>query len=281
MRKDIKHIKNYALLFILAIFILFFYTVIFGQDFQYYDYGLFAILGLVLIFTLFFGTIPGLVINAVVIFVYSTIVYLQLWRGTNTIWSLNYLWFFAFPLLTVLVGQMQYNLRELYDECAKCNNLSSHVITIDEITGFGNGREFLRDLNIEMARAKRHKVDLTIAILQIQYFEELVSMYGKEETKEIFVKIAEGLNKSTRIEDLRYRIDEDMLALILPHTDIEPAEIVKGRLKANLSHIEVKGKDAREKYVIDIKIGMLSYRDDILTPMEYKALCEKELEYDV
>ena len=281
MKKDIPYIRNYSILFVVAIFALFFYTLFFGQNFQYFDYALFLILGGVLIFTMIFGIIPGLVLNAVIIFIYSTVVYLQLWRGASTIWTLNYLWFFAYPVLTVIVGQMQHYLKELYDECSRCNSLSSSAITIDEITGFGNGREFLRDLNIEMARAKRHSVDLTISLLEIQYFEELISLYGKSVTKDIFKQIAEGLNKSTRIEDLRYRIDENMLALILPHTDIEPAEIVKNRLKANLSHIEIEGSENRGKYVIEMKIGMLRYNDEILTPMEYKALCEKELEYDV
>lgn len=69
---------------------------------------------------------------------------------------------------------MRENLDQIAKNCEKCKSLSDRVVSVDEITGFGNAREFLRDLDSEMARAKRHKLNLTLAILKIQYFKELL-----------------------------------------------------------------------------------------------------------
>ncbi|MGB3365862.1 MAG: diguanylate cyclase [Acidaminobacteraceae bacterium] len=248
---------------------------------MFYDYGLFILLLVVLIATFLLGTIPGLIICLVIIFMYGSVIFFQMVTGAGEIWSLNYMWFIAYPFSAFFAGKISNNLRESEVKCNNCQYLTDKIVTIDEITGFGNGREFLRDLDIEMARSKRHKIDLVLGILEIQYFEELISIYGKENTKKIYKIIAQALNKASRVEDLRFRIDDDMLGLILPHTNLVDAEIVKTRIKEALSSLAIDDGSSLNRYNIELKISLVSYNDKILNPMEFKAIGIMELEYDV
>ncbi|MBF4692724.1 diguanylate cyclase domain-containing protein [Fusibacter ferrireducens] len=281
MKSHLKKIIYSILILVILLFTLFFITLLMQKNFFFYDYALYGALLVVLALTLSLGLIPGLLICAIVIFGYGSVVFFQMITGTSQIWTLNYLWFIAYPLTTFFAGQLSENVRMANEQCTKCDKMTDRIVTIDEITGFGNGREFLRDLDGEMARAKRHKIPLTIGVLEIQYFEELITIYGRDNTKKIYKVIAEALNRATRVEDLRFRIDEDMLGLILPHTTIENAQVVKMRLKENLSKLEIEDESSLGRYNIELKVGLLAYRDDILNPMEFKALAVKELEYDV
>lgn len=281
MKAHLKNIFNSTLILVTMLFVMFFITLFLQKSFFFYDYALFGVLLVVLTLALFLGLVPGLLICAVVIFGYGSVVFLQMITGAGQIWTLNYLWFVMYPVTTFVAGRIAEELKMANNQCVQCDKMTNRIVSIDEITGFGNGREFLRDLDGEMARAKRHKISLTIGVLEIQYFEELIAIYGKENTKKIYKVIAEALNRATRIEDLRFRIDEDMLGLILPHTTLEDAQVVKRRLKENLSKLEIEDDSSLARYNIELKVGLLNYRDDILNPMEFKALAVKELEYDV
>lgn len=280
--KDKHHkILLSSMILLVTVFCLFFITLLVQKNFFVYDYVLFFLLLIVLLLTLLLGLVPGLLICVVVIFGYGSIIFVQMLIGAGQIWTLNYIWFLAYPIATFFAGNISNSLSKANEQCASCIRMTERIVTIDEITGFGNGREFLRDLDGEMSKAKRHKIDLTIAILEIQYFDELLAIYGNENTKKIYKVIAEALNRSTRVEDLRFRIDVSMLAVVLPHTTIDDAVVVKKRIKENLSRLTIEDQSSLGRYNIEVKIGMLSYTDNILNPMEFKSLAMKELEYDV
>lgn len=270
-----------TMILLVTIFSLFFITLILQKSFFIHDYILFCLLLVVLLLTLLLGQVPGLLLCTVVIFGYGSIIFVQMLIGSGQIWTLNYLWFIAYPITTFFAGHIADTLNKANDQCANCLRMTERIVTIDEITGFGNGREFLRDLDSEMSKSKRHKIALTVAVLEIQYFDELVAIYGNDNTKKIYKVIAEALNRSTRIEDLRFRIDVSMLALVLPHTSLEDGMVVKKRIRENLSKLTIEDDSSLGRYNIEVKIGMVEYNDNILNPMEYKSLAVKELEYDV
>ena len=281
MKLEIKKIIYYNMGLILIFFLVFGLSLIFQNDFQYYDYGLFASLAVICMLTLHVGLVVGLILCVIVIFGYGSVVFFQMITNSIEIWTLNYIWFLILPIATFFSGQIRENLDQISKNCEKCKDLSDRVVSVDEITGFGNAREFLRDLDSEMARAKRHKLNLTLAILKIQYFEELLAIYGVENLKDIYRAISQSITVSTRVEDLRYRVSEDELALILPHTDDVQAKIVKDRIKQELSNIAIDDISSLGRYNIELKIGLVQYIEDITNPMEFKNLASKEIEYDV
>lgn len=281
MYKKLKKMLLYSIMLVTVLYSGFLYTLLFHSTLHFYDYGLFGALLVVAVLALLLGLVPGLIICSLVIIAYGSVIFFQMITGSGTIWTLHYFWFIIYPAVTFIAGEIREEMNRAKAQCSKCEHIADRIVTIDEITGYGNGREFYRELEIEMARSRRHKVPMVLFVLEIQYFEELLSIHGKNHTTKIYKAIADALNKATRTEDLRFRIDTDLLALILPHTTIETSLIVKKRIKDALSQIDVIDDNLSKNYNITLKIGAKAYDDSIPNPIEFKQLAKQELEYDV
>jgi diguanylate cyclase (GGDEF)-like protein len=151
---------------------------------------------------------------------------------------------------------------------------------LDLETGFGNLNGFLTQLEVEMAEAKRYDYPLTIGIIEILYFDELLAIHD-DDLSEVFNILSDALKEIMRIEDTKFRIDEKTFAIILPHTPMEGAEILKKRIKEKLLHITIQKESYYKNYKFEIRMGVKPYAIEYESPLEYKRMAEKELEYDV
>lgn len=281
MKDTSKKMQVYCALLVFVLFMLFGATKYFNLPFNYYDIALTALFMTTIILTFRIGLIKGLILSAMILFLYGSMVFFQLISGSGEIWTLNYIWFIAFPIVIVLAGLISQTFEELDERERHLNQYKEKIVTVDDVTGFANAREFLRELDSEMARARRHKIDLTLMVIQIQYFEELLSIYGKNNASKIFKTLAEAVNASTRIEDFRYRIDDEIFAVVLPYTNKEQATFVYNRIKTSLGDLEIEDDSSLRRYKIEVKIGSVVYHPDYKNPMAFKAQALKELEYDV
>lgn len=281
MKKKTKNLELYISLVILIPFILFFLAQYFHIQYAYYDYGLFCGLAVVTIFAVYYGIIPGLMLSGVIIFAYGSVIMYQLLLGYAQTWTLNYLWFAFYPISAFLGGSIHQVELKHRDILAECESLNQKVVNIDNLTGFGNSRELLRDLDREMSRAKRYKYPLSLMVIQIQYFDELLSIYGEKGSGQLLRELSVVIDKALRIEDLRFRLEDDLFALILPHTAGEDTIVVKQRIMNGLDEITISDDSSLSRYKVEIKAGASEYRKEIPNPMAFKALALKELEYDV
>ena len=99
--------------------------------------------------------------------------------GIDTIIPMNYMWIISFPLLSFLAGYIGESIQEILKNYKKCTDLQDMLVTKDELTGLGNAKEFYQNLKVEMSLARRHKREITIVIIEVQYFDELLAIYGK------------------------------------------------------------------------------------------------------
>lgn len=259
---------------------LFFVAQLLEMDYQYYDYGLFCALGIIVIFSIFYGMVPGLMLCGILIFVYGSVIFYQLMLGYSQTWTLNYIWFAFYPLSAFIGGKINQILEKQAGLLDQCRTLTDKIVSIDELTGFGNGRELLRDLDREMSRSKRYKHPLTLMVVQIQYYEELKSIYG-DDSEGLLKDLSAIIDNALRIEDLRFKLEDDLFALILPHTALDDSMVVKQRINANIDNMAIEDKSSLKRYRVEIRVGACEYKKDIPNPMAFKALALKELEYDV
>ena len=280
MKKHLLGIEMFTLMLFGFFSLLLFYSISFSiQSLE--QMVLVALILLMMLLTFVIGFIRGVVTSLLVLIglgIYMTYeVMLNQWQLP---WDYLML-MIAIPVGTFIIGSIQRLVQQSKTKCQRCSYIAEKLVHIDETTGFGNGREFLVDLEIEMARAKRYQYPLTVGILEIQYYQELLRLYGDNANK-VFEKLAEAINKTIRIEDAKYRIDKDQIALILPHTSLKDAKILKKRLKDGIAEIEIPAtKEMKKSFLITSKLAFLEYSQDIINNVEYKSLAVAELEYDV
>jgi len=251
------------------------------KEVTFIDYLLYALTFFVVVISFYSNLIIGLISSAFLVFGYgSYMLYQSLFYGKVSIGN-SYFWIILFPLSAFISGRLSDSVNEVRDRNIKFENQVNNLVTIDETTGFDNLKEFYKDLNEEMSRSRRHKFSLVVMLAEIQYLDELASIYGKYNMSKIFKVMSDLIEKVTRTEDKKYRIDDDLFAVIMPNTDIPGAEVVKGRLRKELENITIDNNTGAKRYKFDIKIALVQYNEKITNALEFKELVQKELEYDI
>lgn len=96
--------------------------------------------------------------------------------------------------------------------------LQKEVFT-DNLTGVYNDNFFLQRINEEFFRAKRYKNDLSLVLLDVDYFQKMHNEYGNEAGEYILMKVANVILNNTRNSDIIFRVRNNRFSVILPNTD--------------------------------------------------------------
>ncbi|APF25537.1 diguanylate cyclase [Clostridium sporogenes] len=281
MNRFSKNIDIYIIILLLNFFCI--------CSFIYFNLGKnimlnFIMLGLLFTVTIvayFRGIVEGFLFSAMIIFFYVTYIIYNNIIYRNPIELITYIWMVDIPLSAFISGRLSENINLIQNINAKLQKEYRDLITIDRTTGLSNLKGFYMDLDREMSKAKRHKLSLSLMIVKIQYYDELKVILGEKRMEEILKVISNVITLAIRGEDISYKLDKDILAVLMPSTNIQGAEVVKGRIKESISEENLKIKQEDKNVNLDIKIGIVEYENTIKEAFEFKELAEKELEYDV
>ncbi|MGQ0614149.1 MAG: diguanylate cyclase [Planctomycetaceae bacterium] len=95
---------------------------------------------------------------------------------------------------------------------------ADELATIDELTGLFNRRYFNRVLAQEVQRAQRYHHDLTLAILDVDFFKQFNDSMGHQEGDRALAAIARILKNSFRQTDIVVRHGGEEFAVLMPET---------------------------------------------------------------
>ncbi|NFI07033.1 diguanylate cyclase [Clostridium botulinum] len=236
---------------------------------------------MVTIVAYFRGIVEGFLFSAMIIFFYVTFIIYNNTIHRNRVELITYIWMVDIPLSAFISGKLSENINLIQSINTRLQKEYRDLITIDKTTGLSNLKGFYIDLDREMSKAKRHKLNLSLMIVKIQYYDELNAILGEKEMEEILKIISNVITLAIRGEDISYKLNKDTLAILMPSTNLQGAEVVKNRIKESISEKNLKIKQEDKNVNIDIKVGIVEYKNTIKEAFEFKELAEKELEYDV
>ncbi|HSQ89020.1 GGDEF domain-containing protein [Romboutsia sp.] len=227
------------------------------------------------------GIVVGLILTSVIIFLYTSyIFYINLVMDID-ISYISYVWMVSIPIIAFTSGKLSNNILLLQETNKNLREEYENLVTIDKQTGLGNRRLFYMNLDREMSKCKRHKNPCTLMLIKLPYYKEIKKIIGENKTNKLIKDIRDVIINSTRNEDERYTIENDTLAIIMPNTDINGADIVRNRIKDSINNLNLKLKQEKNYVNIDTKVAILEYKEDIKTAIEFKVLAQEELQYDV
>jgi len=123
-------------------------------------------------------------------------------------------------------------------------------IHTDSLTGVSNRAFFDSQFTLELERARRFEVPLTLVIADLDHFKKINDQLGHQLGDRALQMVARRLQEELRRIDLVCRIGGEEFALILPDTGQEAAQEVVGRLLDAPFNEEV----VHEKQVIDLRV---------------------------
>ncbi len=104
----------------------------------------------------------------------------------------------------------------------------------DPLTQVFNRVKFNDSLNREMNRSKRYQTDLSLIMIDIDYFKEINDTYGHDMGDDVLKMLAVLLKESTREPDICARWGGEEFMLLLPHTNLENASKLAERIRARI-----------------------------------------------
>jgi diguanylate cyclase (GGDEF)-like protein len=101
----------------------------------------------------------------------------------------------------------------------------------DALTGLGNRRAFDERLDAELNRNRRFLHSFSLALVKLTGLESAIDRLGQAAGDEMLRKVALILKQHTRMIDGCFRILADELAIVMPGTSLEGAQIVIDRCR--------------------------------------------------
>ncbi len=152
---------------------------------------------------------------------------------------------------------------------------TKHLSVTDGLTGLYNRRHFESNLEREFLRAKRYKSDLSIAMIDVDFFKKVNDTYGHSCGDYVLKEIAFLINEAFRKTDMIFRYGGEEFVVILTETDCKNAIIPLERLRKNVE--ENKFRYENKELKITISIGVTSILENSQTPWELFDLADKAL----
>ncbi|MCS7164018.1 MAG: GGDEF domain-containing protein [Thermodesulfovibrio sp.] len=140
----------------------------------------------------------------------------------------------------------------------------------DELTSVYNRTTGINRLIEEMARAKRNKNHLSVAMLDVDNFKSINDKYGHLAGDRVLNHIALQIKNSLRANDIVSRYGGEEFLIILPDTDEIKAFMALERVRENIAKRPVK--IGNEKLYVTVSIGITEIDiSDSLTEAIQKA----------
>lgn len=140
----------------------------------------------------------------------------------------------------------------------------------DALTKLYNSRHFFSEIKTEIMRNKRYSHDLSLLILDIDFFKKYNDNWGHVEGDKVLMEIGKTIKSCMRSMDTAYRYGGEEFAIILPETGIEEACVVGMRIKDTISDL-IFEPESGEKQSIKISIGAT----ELIDSEDYKTFIKR------
>ena len=127
----------------------------------------------------------------------------------------------------------------------------------DGLTNLYNRHKFNDLFEIELARVKRYKHPLSMAVLDIDNFKIFNDKYGHLKGDEIIIKIGNSLGPQLRVTDIFARWGGEEFVILFIETKLENAVQCSNNIRKNIENLE---NDLDTK--VTVSFGVCEYEDN-------------------
>ncbi|MDO8683052.1 MAG: sigma-70 family RNA polymerase sigma factor [Armatimonadota bacterium] len=176
-------------------------------------------------------------------------------------------------LMTEELRDTQIQLQQMNKRLKDKPSMDTQSTVVDPITGLYNRVYFTDRLNEEISRACRYNHPIGAIFVKFDIRNSLGSPGACLRTDSILAKLADTIRNAARKMDVVARYDEDVFALILPHTGSQSSAVCK-RISERLGHVQEEVSRSRPGVILETNAAWTSYPDGASTATELiEKLC--------
>lgn len=124
--------------------------------------------------------------------------------------------------------------------------------TTDELTKVFNYRYFIQRIGEEIERALRYDSNITLFLLDLDYFKQVNDEYGHLAGDRVLKQVAAEIKNSTRNVDFVCRYGGEEFSIVLVETGMKEALYTAERIRKNIESMTINYEDA----VINITVSI-------------------------
>lgn len=158
--------------------------------------------------------------------------------------------------ISALDPRFRKKISDLFESINESVSMLYEAATHDEKTGLYNHNFFETILDMEIEKAKRGQQELSLIMIDIDFFKKINDSLGHIKADELLKHLANIIQKNIRKSDIAARFGGEEFTILLPETNIEKAKIFSSKLKS-LIHQDRTLK----KYSITVSGGISQFKN--------------------
>ncbi|MHC6227035.1 diguanylate cyclase [Pseudomonas sp. X10] len=160
--------------------------------------------------------------------------------------------------LTLLQRDEAYRaLRVSQQQLLDTNLVLQRLMHSDGLTGLSNRRHFDEYLELEWRRAMREQSQLSLLMIDVDYFKSFNDTFGHLAGDEALCKVAEAIrNSCSRPSDLPARYGGEEFALVLPGTSPGGARLIAEKLRQTVLAMNIPHTAPEADACLTVSIGL-------------------------
>ena len=160
--------------------------------------------------------------------------------------------------LTLLQRDEAYRaLRVSQQQLLDTNLMLQRLMNSDGLTGLSNRRHFDEYLELEWRRATREQQQLSLLMIDVDYFKVYNDSFGHLAGDEALRQVAEAIRGScSRPTDLPARYGGEEFALVLPNTSPGGARLVAEKLRQTVHGLAIPHTAPQADSRLTVSIGL-------------------------
>jgi two-component system cell cycle response regulator len=146
----------------------------------------------------------------------------------------------------------------------------------DGLTGAYNKKFFLDRLDSELAYAKRHQIDLSLLLFDVDFFKRVNDTYGHLAGDHVLIRLAQLTQAALRQEDIFARYGGEEFAVLCRGVKLPLAGVLAERLRAGVESTPFE-HDGR-RLPVTISVGVASHpTSPVSNPLELIKAADEAL----
>ena len=153
-------------------------------------------------------------------------------------------------------------------ENATLHQRMEELTIVDELTGIFNYRYFAQKLEDELKRAKRYYQNLSLIMIDIDWFKKCNDTFGHLFGNLVLKKLAEVIGRCVRDVDIFARYGGEEFVIILPQTTKSQAAMIGERIRTQVESTTFKDEKDLHSIHLTVSLGVTCYPESGQTAEE-------------
>lgn len=138
---------------------------------------------------------------------------------------------------------------------ARLHEGTKRLAITDGLTRLFNHRHFYELLEQEFMRSRRHKTNLSMIMIDIDFFKHINDTYGHQVGDDILKEMAIVIQRQVRDIDILARYGGEEFAVLLPQTAVDQAEAVAERIRQSVESNEFVTPEGKIRMTVSLGIA--------------------------